>query len=440
MPDVSTKQPVECPICGDEFDPTVAGGWCTNTECGEWQYTESETTGSSDSASVKPDEDGFVSPVQEDDTDTESDDLFEGSDDAGVEAADVVTEDDTGVKADEMADDDTGVEVEDEVADDDTGVEADEMAGGDAAADDTDETVAGDATEDEQADAGTDDAVDDSDAAEATDGVVAEAVEGDEPASEAADAAAEAEAEAPGDASAAVDDTVDDDEADDPRATDADDAEAAAVEADAAEAAAVDTDDSADAAHADSIDCPDCGVELDADANFCVECGADVSTAQSGEVAELDTCPGCGTDVEPGDNFCVSCGEDLEAHRGGGADHDDAVDALEASADESGEPKAPESLVLDVEGREIRVDDGDTVGREVRAALTAAGRPDDEAVRIHREHVRFIREHDSFYVLDLGDNPTALNGQSLQKGDREPVAPGDELELSGVASMTVQAP
>ena len=391
MPDVSTKQPVECPICGDEFDPTVAGGWCTNTECGEWQYTESDTTEteSAGSPSVEPDEDGFVSPAQEDDTDTESGGLFEDAGDAGVKT-----------------DDDAGVE-----ADDDAGV--------------SDSAVASAAAGDDQVEAETDGAADDGDAAEATDGVVADAVEEDEPAEEAIESVADG-----------IHDNVGDDSTDEIQTTDADDVEADAVEAEAAKA-----DDSADAADADSIDCPDCGVELDADANFCVECGADVSGVSAGEAAvELDACPGCGTDVEPEDNFCVSCGEDLEAHRGGGVDHTDAIDALEASADEGGGARAPESLVLEVEGREIHVDDGDTVGRDIRAALTAAGRSDDEAVRIHREHVRFRRESDSFYVLDLGDNPTELNGQTLQKGDRAPVAPGDELELSGVASITVRAP
>jgi hypothetical protein len=116
------------------------------------------------------------------------------------------------------------------------------------------------------------------------------------------------------------------------------------------------------------------------------------------------------------------------------------LEYLEANADEGDDTDTPASLVLEVEGREIHVDDGDTVGREIRAALTEAGRPDDEAVRIHREHVRFVREESSFYLLDLGDNPTQLNGTTLQKGDREPVEPGDELELSGVASVTVQAP
>ncbi|MDS0282845.1 double zinc ribbon domain-containing protein [Haloarcula onubensis] len=374
MSDASTTQSVECPICGDEFDPTVAGGWCTNTECGEWQYTEDstepETTAADDAEAedAESDDGGFVSPAEDDDVDAEPVDLFDDSADADAEA---------------------------DAADDAFGAVEDDVEEGSADAEEADESA--DAEEaDESADAEEADESADAEEADATEEV------------------AEVDADA-----AAVEDT----------------GEAAAVEAAAEAEPAGDDEDAAEAA--DTIDCPDCGVELDADANFCVDCGADVSGVTPG-ADELDACPGCGTDVEPADNFCVNCGEDLAAHREGDAgEPDDAIDAPEASDDEAG---VTESLVLTVEGREIHVDDGDTVGREIRAALTEAGRPDEEAVRIHREHVRFVREDDSFYLLDLGDNPTQLNGRTLKKGDREPVAPGDELELSGVASVSVQAP
>jgi len=345
MSDASTKQAVECPICGDEFDPTVAGGWCTNTECGEWQYTEGSNE--PDEAETESSDDGFVS--QDADEDSDSVDLFSDSEDDESAQADV---DDVG------ADLDLGTDDSDEVEADEAGFDADES-------DETEEV---------------DDAEVDLDAVEAPD----------------------------------VDDELDADDADD---------------------TAAETDDDADVA---VVDCPDCGVELDAEANFCVECGADVSNVPAEDDSGLEECPGCGVSVEDEDNFCVNCGEDLDAHRESDTDesHDDAIDALESDDPD----EVPESLVLEVEGREIYVGDGDTVGREIRAALTDAGRPDDEAVRIHREHVRFVRESDSFYLLDLGDNPTQLNGKTLKKGDREPVAPGDELELSGVAAVSVQLP
>lgn len=34
---------VDCPECGKDFDPSAAGGWCTNPECGEYRH-ETETS------------------------------------------------------------------------------------------------------------------------------------------------------------------------------------------------------------------------------------------------------------------------------------------------------------------------------------------------------------------------------------------------------------
>ena len=61
-------------------------------------------------------------------------------------------------------------------------------------------------------------------------------------------------------------------------------------------------------------------------------------------------------------------------------------------------------------------------------------------MRIHREHVRFVRADGRFYLVDLGTNPTTLNGEALAEGDREPIEPGDEIGLSGVVTLTVRAP
>jgi len=374
MSDASTTQSVECPICGEEFDPTVAGGWCTNTECGEWQYTEA--TGEEQDAE---DNDGFGST---DETD-EQDDEF--------------------VSADEMDDADedgtSAVFAADEEAD------ADETVAATLDADETDAKA--DAAEVEPE---TDDAADvDVDAAEAD--AEAESETGDT-------AEAESETDDTAEAESETDDTAE-------------------AEVDAAEAEPETGEDDAADAETDSIDCPDCGTELDADANFCLECGADVSDVSPDE--PLTACPSCDADVDPDANFCPSCGEDLAAHR-----EDRTAEAEEASTDaldalESEDEPVPESLVLAVEGREIPIEDGEKVGREIRAALMDAGRPEEEAVRIHREHVRFVRESDGFYLLDLGDNPTSLNGRTLTKGDREPVTPGDELELSGVADVEIRA-
>ena len=33
---------VECPECGEQFNPAAAGGWCTNPDCGEYRHETSE--------------------------------------------------------------------------------------------------------------------------------------------------------------------------------------------------------------------------------------------------------------------------------------------------------------------------------------------------------------------------------------------------------------
>jgi DNA-directed RNA polymerase subunit RPC12/RpoP len=38
----SSPESVECPECGESFDPAAAGGWCTNTDCGEYQWESNE--------------------------------------------------------------------------------------------------------------------------------------------------------------------------------------------------------------------------------------------------------------------------------------------------------------------------------------------------------------------------------------------------------------
>lgn len=322
---------VKCPICDEDFDPTVAGGWCTNPDCGEWQHTD-ETAADFDTDDGVPDDDELIAEGTEETTHS-------------VAASDEVDTTD-GYTGDDGGDDEATVDE----APDTVAAEAGDESGGDS-----DESIE------------------------------------------------------------ASDDTA---EADDDTAT---------------------------------ITCPDCDSELDADANFCVDCGADVQDITPGDDGSLDACPSCDTAVDDDASFCVNCGENLDAHRGETAasttdsaadssttdETGDAVDTLAAQSTD--DATVPDKLLLSVEGRDITVEDGDRIGREIRAALLDAGRPEDEAVRIHREHVRFDRQPEGYYLVDLGDNPTRLNGTSLKKGDREPIQPGDELELSGVATMTIQA-
>ena len=371
---------VKCPICDEDFDPTVAGGWCTNPDCGEWQHSD-ESAADFDTDDGVPDD---------------ADLIPEGTDEANP------TDDRSTGAGDE--------------------------------ADAPDRLTAGDNSDDESVDAASD-----TGAAEAGEESVGTAETATEHGTE-ADAVAENGTEPNA--------AEEPDAADDTSAQSGSDPDADAETSDDTPAA---DDDAA------TIVCPDCDRELGADANFCVACGADVQDITPGDDGSLDACPSCDTAVDDDASFCVNCGENLDAHRGEG-DTPAADSAGSSTADETeGEPTptgnavdtlasqstddatVPDKLVLSVEGRDITVADGDRIGREIRAALLDAGRPEDEAVRIHREHVRFDRQPEGYYLVDLGDNPTRLNETQLKKGDREPIQPGDELELSGVATMTILA-
>ncbi|WP_135303221.1 zinc ribbon domain-containing protein [Haloarcula amylovorans] len=469
MSDASTEQGVECPICGEEFDPSAAGGWCTNPDCGEWQHTddsgaveasEADSGASAESTREEPDRDLLSeTEARTDDSDSVAD----------AESTTESATDDAGETVEE-----NGADENTETAETDSVAEAAEAGAPANAADaesapDSPGAPAGDESTEPDAEAATSDAPAETPetATEAgADETTAGESASEEPASEDPTGTDETSSEESASGADELDAAVERDKSD----AEANDATAAQVESgnETADGPTADSDEGTSAEEATAtgegtedqdtsddetaetesatVDCPDCGTDLAPDANFCLECGADVQDLDSGEPEPLTECPECGADVEEDANFCMNCGEDLASHRDGESGGDesesqDAVEALAAQSDDGDEAEpVPDSLVLEVSDEEIPVVDGEKVGREIRAALIDAGRPEDEAVRIHREHVRFVREADAFYLVDLGDNPTRLNGRTLQKGDREPVAPGDELELSGVATVTIRAP
>lgn len=307
----STSEHVECPICGDGFDPTAAGGWCTNPNCGEWQYLGDEVPEPAETAPAD------------------------------------------GTAAEEAVDPGAGDDPMDEWIDP--------------------PTETGPESADEEATAAT------SGASESTGG----------------DADAESAAGRTDDAGAGSTDEPTDDTGDNS-------AEDLTLEFGTAPG------DAGDEAAEDS--------------------STEDATAEAGQESETDeetavaTCPDCGADVGDTDAFCAACGADLES---GGA------------AEAASGAEAPDRLALLARGEEVLVSPDQTVGREIRRIVTDTGGDEDEAVRIHREHVRFVREDGRFYVVDLGDNPTRVNDQYLQKGEREPVGPGDDLNLAGVVTLTV---
>lgn len=38
----SVPDSIECPDCGESFDPKTQGGWCTNPDCGSYKWEPDE--------------------------------------------------------------------------------------------------------------------------------------------------------------------------------------------------------------------------------------------------------------------------------------------------------------------------------------------------------------------------------------------------------------
>ena len=94
-------------------------------------------------------------------------------------------------------------------------------------------------------------------------------------------------------------------------------------------------------------------------------------------------------------------------------------------------------LVFEVMGREISVADGQTVGSEIRSAMVDAGASKEDAVYVHRKHVRIVADDGQFYLTRLGENSLELNGNPVDRGRRIAIEDGDELRFSDVVTVTV---
>jgi predicted amidophosphoribosyltransferase len=99
--------------------------------------------------------------------------------------------------------------------------------------------------------------------------------------------------------------------------------------------------------------------------------------------------------------------------------------------------RSPDEFVLEVMGEEVTVTDGETVGREVRSAMVRAGAPEEEAVYVHRKHIRIERGENGFSLTRLGENGLTVNGRTVEKGATVPVEDGDEIGFSDVVTATV---
>jgi hypothetical protein len=405
---------VDCPICGEAFDPTAAGGWCTNDECGEWKYEgegapEPAERDAEGSGGVEQEPLGEVtgSPPGRD----ESDDVAAGTP-AGSGEQDPLGE---------VTGSPPGMDEPDREPDG----EPDEADHSGNRVEDASAAVT-------EASAAADDAADEAETARDDVESAADAVEDElEAAAEEVGNAADAVEDELEAAAEGVDDAVEGEDEDDEHEVDEDDADEHEVDEDGAdehdhETGAAGVDARSAGASAGGV-CPDCGDQVEPDDNFCASCGTELPA--SGPTVTLTECPNCGEAVDEDDSFCVSCGEDLDTHR-----------AEAATGAAPGTERHPERLVLQARGRELTVEDGDAVGREFRRIVSETGGDEEEAVRIHREHVRFVREEGRFYLVDLGDNPTLVNGKTLGKGNRTAVEPGDTVTLSNVLTADVTAP
>jgi len=99
--------------------------------------------------------------------------------------------------------------------------------------------------------------------------------------------------------------------------------------------------------------------------------------------------------------------------------------------------RSPDKLVLDVMGKQITVTDGTTVGREVRKAMVDAGAPEEDAVYVHRKHVRITADNEGFLLTRLGENGLTVNGQTVEKGTKVRIEDGDSIGFSDVVTATV---
>jgi predicted flap endonuclease-1-like 5' DNA nuclease len=125
------------------------------------------------------------------------------------------------------------------------------------------------------------------------------------------------------------------------------------------------------------------------------------------------------------------------AGRGGGGAGGQAGSAGYGRAGRDAQPNY-DTVVLEVMGQDIRAQPGDAVGREIRTAMVEGGAPDEDAVYVHREHVRVEREGDSFYLERLGQNSLKVNGEPVGQHDRAEIGNGDVVSFSEVVTADVR--
>jgi len=95
------------------------------------------------------------------------------------------------------------------------------------------------------------------------------------------------------------------------------------------------------------------------------------------------------------------------------------------------------TVTLESDGVELSVHDGVQVGAALRNIAFLNGCTKKQAQKIHREHVEFRFEDGNWQLHVIGSNPTAVNGESLSKGDVVDISDGDTLTLAGVLDVEI---
>jgi hypothetical protein len=142
------------------------------------------------------------------------------------------------------------------------------------------------------------------------------------------------------------------------------------------------------------------------------------------------------------------CAEPVSSADGPGVGDDaDEIGDDKTDPDESGPPTpediddiSPKSIQLRFDaGPVMTVDDGASLGVEIRKKLNAAGVSREQAMRVSRRHVMFKRDEDGFSVVDLESaNGTQLDGDQLEPNREYELSDGQTLEIAGVAEATIR--
>lgn len=144
-------------------------------------------------------------------------------------------------------------------------------------------------------------------------------------------------------------------------------------------------------------------------------------------------CPQCGRVVEPSAKFCSNCGTQLREPSG------DTTTVIPAVVDEHATELSSEDLEavrgLSAGDALLIIDPGGSQSSRVllNSDVTTVGRhPQSDVfldnITVSRNHAKFIREGDQFFIEDLGSlNGTYVNRRLVDRRTR--LEAGDEIQI-----------